>query len=70
MSRIFGLHGPADEGGKAASFILQFSQSFEVLDPFSQCLNVTEHHRCTGATTQLMPDTIHIEPVFSKGFAA
>ena len=67
---VFGLEGPADEGGEASRLVLELADSVEVLNSLGQGFDMAEHHGGARLAPQLMPDPADVEPVVGHHFAA
>ena len=62
------MEGQRNECLEAASFILQLSQTKQMVDSMLCLLHVAVQHGCVGAQTKLMSRTMHVEPDITVGF--
>src|SRR5205823_1331848 len=68
--RVFGLEGPGNERGESAGFFLKLAEMLEVVDAMLVALAYSEHHRRSGAHTQLVSSAVNIHPVLSQTLQA
>ncbi len=59
-----GLEGEGNEAGEAAGLILQAAELVEVGDAVGVRLGMSVEHRAGATTAQLMPDAMHLQPLF------
>lgn len=61
---------PANERRETAGFVLQFSNTAQMLDAFGECFHVSEHHCGRRFSTELMPHAIDVQPIFGERFSS
>src|ERR1700760_4019474 len=60
----FGHEGKRNKPGKSPRFILELAKLTQMIDALFNGLDVPEEHGASTAATHLMPDPVHILPLF------
>src|ERR1700733_5635249 len=60
----FGHEGKRNKPGKSARFILELAKLTQMIDALFNGFDVPEEHGASAAATHLMPDPMHILPLF------
>jgi hypothetical protein len=65
---VFGLEGPANEGGESFALVLLSAHAFQVFDSVFDSLDVTKHHRSGGVQPKAMSHIHYFEPIVAHRF--